>query len=69
MCGDPNVQVNVTQRECGEIAPDTHQVAVELDDAQGVFVWGPVDLATARAALVSFASRTNVRRATIQPIA
>jgi hypothetical protein len=67
---NPEVQVNVNRCEpcCDPTA--TWQVVAEYDDS-GVnpFTWGPCDLGTARAVLISLASRTNVRKATIEAIA
>lgn len=68
-CANPNVQMNVYQGD-GEIdTTATWEVVAEYDGSASPGEWGPCDLETARAVLVSLAGRTNVRKATIQPVA
>jgi hypothetical protein len=66
---NPEVQVNVNHSEARCDPTATWEVIAEYDDA-GInsFAWGPCDLSNARAVMISLASRTNVRKATIQTI-
>ena len=66
---NPEVQVNVNHCRDSVDETATWKVTAEYDDA-GVnsFDFGPCDLGTARQVLVSLASRTNCRKATIAAI-
>lgn len=66
---NPSVQVNVDSSGGNLDTTATWQVRSEYDDSGIAGVWGPFDLATARSVCIAMAGRTNVRKATIEPVA